>query len=120
MITLLDLQKLLPDSKIFNTDAPQNIQIDSVATLYQEKPNSITYVSEKSYQNDARNSKATAILTLHGWETLFTKPVLAVNHVDLALIEVLNKFHPEKLSSGKRGEYAVIHSSAVIGENTDI
>ena len=57
MITLLDLQKLLPDSKIYNTDSPESIQIESVATLYQEKPNSITYISEKSYQNSNHPQK---------------------------------------------------------------
>ncbi|MBK8396463.1 MAG: UDP-3-O-(3-hydroxymyristoyl)glucosamine N-acyltransferase [Leptospiraceae bacterium] len=120
MITLLGLQKLIPDSKIYNTDKPENIQIESVVTLYQDKPNSITYVSEKSYQNDARNSKATAILTLHGWEGLFTHPILAVNHVDLALIEVLNLFYPKQLPSGKREQFTAIHPSAKVGEKTDI
>ena len=120
MITLLDLQKLIPDSKIYNTDKPENIQIESVITLHQDKPNSITYVSEKSYQNDARNSKATAIITLHGWETLFSQPILAVNHVDLALITVLDLFFPKILPTGRREQFIVIHPSAVVGENTDI
>lgn len=120
MITLLDLQKLLPDSKIYNTDSPEKILIETVATLYQDKPNSITYISEKSYQQDAKISKATAIIVLHGWETLFTQPVIAVKNVDLALIEVLNLFYPPIISSGKRGEYIVIHPTAIIGENTEI
>jgi UDP-3-O-[3-hydroxymyristoyl] glucosamine N-acyltransferase len=120
MTTLLDLQKLLPDSKIFNTDKPESIKIESVATLYQDKPNSITYISEKSYQNDAKSSKASAIITLHGWENLFTQPVLAVNHVDLALIEVLNLFYPKPIATGRREQFIVIHASADIGENTDI
>ena len=120
MITLLDLQKLLPDSKIYNTDNPETIQLESVVTLYQDKPNSITYISEKSYQNDAKQSKANVIITLHGWEAIFTQPVLAVKHVDMALIEVLNIFYPTATPTGKRGQFVVIHPSAQIGENTDI
>ena len=120
MITLLDLQKLIPDSKIYNTDKPENIQIESVITLHQDKPNSITYVSEKSYQNDARNSKATAIITLHGWETLFSQPILAVNHVDLALITVLDLFFPKILPTGRREQFIVIHPSAVVRHTTHI
>ncbi len=121
MTTLLDLSNFLPDSKIHNTNEAEKIKIDSVATLYQNKPNSITYVSEKSYQNDAKKSSASAILTLHGWESLFeNKPVITVAHVDLALIEILNLFFPPKTPTNNRGQYIVIHPSAIIGENTEI
>ncbi len=121
MITLLELSNRLPESKIHNTNEPEKISLNSVITLYQNKPNSITYVSEKSYQNDAKKSLATVILTLHGWENLFeNRPVITVNHVDLALIQILDIFFPPQESVSKRGQYFVVHPSAIIGEFTDI
>ncbi|MCB1177120.1 MAG: UDP-3-O-(3-hydroxymyristoyl)glucosamine N-acyltransferase [Leptospiraceae bacterium] len=121
MITLSELQKKIPDSQIFNCDDPDSIKISTVVTLYQEKPNSITYISEKSYQNDAKKSNADAIVTLLGWEKLFeNKPVLAVKNVDLTLIELLNIFYPTSSPSNKKGQFIVIDPSVKIGDNTEI
>lgn len=120
MPSLLQLQQLIPGSKIANCDAPNELQIDRVSTLHQQFPNSLTYVSDKSYIKTALQSQASAFLIQPDWLEQFTKPVILVDHIELALIEVLKSFFPEKKPSGSISKLTDIDPTAVIGENSDI
>lgn len=120
MHSLLEIQKMVENSEIANCDNPEAIKIQHLSTLYQNIPNSLAYVSEKSYIKDAQKSNATAILIEKNWKDKFSCPVILVDNVNYALIDILNKLFPVEQAIGKCSEFVDIADSAIIGENTDI
>lgn len=120
MHSLLDLHKNVPGSKIAHCEAPDKLQIAKLATLHQDIPNSMTYVNTKVHLKKAQESQALAVLIHNDWIDDFSKPVLAVNDVDYALIQILNLLYPADKPSGKRGEFVVIDASVTVGDNCDI
>lgn len=120
MPSLIQIQQLIPGSKIANCENPNSLLIERVSTLHQDFPNSLTYVSDKSYIKTALKSNASAFLIQPDWIDQFDKPVILVNHIELALIEVLKHLHPEKQPSGQISKWVEIHPSATVGANSDI
>ncbi|MCB1189021.1 MAG: UDP-3-O-(3-hydroxymyristoyl)glucosamine N-acyltransferase [Leptospiraceae bacterium] len=120
MHSLSDIHKAIPGSEIINCDKPEELMIQNLSTLYQELPNSLTYVSDKSYIKDAGKAKASAILIYKDWKDKFSLPAILVDNVDMALIEVLKLYYPERKSTGKWSKFVDIANTATIGENTEI
>lgn len=120
MYTLSEIAKKILNSRIEHCSNPDNVIIRCLATHHQNLPESLTYVSDKTYLKSAIDSPATAVMIHPDWVAQFNRPVIVVPDVDMALIEILNLFYPSKKPSGKIKQNAVIDPTAVIGENTDI
>ena len=118
--TLKQLHENIKDSVIQNCNHPENVKIDSLASLNQKKENAISYVSSKKYISDANSSSAVAIFTNEEFAPSIKKPTLVVKHIDFALIEILKIIYPEKPLDGNISKTAIIHPSAKIGKNCSI
>lgn len=116
-----DILDLLVGSKITNCSDPTSIEIAHVLPLHSPAEKFLSFVSSKAFVNDAKISKASVLVVNQELAESFPdNTLIIVPHVELALIEVLNFFFPPPVSNGNHSTHAVIHSSAIIGENTEI
>ncbi|RHX82396.1 UDP-3-O-(3-hydroxymyristoyl)glucosamine N-acyltransferase [Leptospira yasudae] len=114
-ITLLDLAKKISGSKIVNTQSPESILIDKVATLSPGAKGSISFLSNKKMLSEARKTLSSVVLTTEEFSREISLPCLVVSNPELSLAEVLNVLYPPYVPSGKISSTALIHPSAKLG-----
>ncbi len=120
MYTLSELKHKISNSEILHCTQPEQIKIERIITLHQDVPNSLSYASDKSYLKSAKESKATVVMIPKELGSRMDRACLLVDNVDLALIEILALYFPEKHPRGNIQQWVVIDSSASVGSNSDI
>lgn len=118
--TLAEIQKSIPDAEIMGTDTPEEILIETVCSINQNKTNSISFLSSKKFIQNAINSTANALFTSKNLAEGLSKPLLVVKNVDMTLIALLNLLHPEPAAQPKISPSATIHPSVSLGKNITI
>lgn len=118
---LKQVQDIIPNSKVQNTDKPESIIFTSLAPLNSEKENFLSFVSSKSHLADAKKSKAVAIIANEEMAASLTdKPLLIVDNVELQNAKVLNLLFPPKQPNGIIESTAIIHNTAKVGKGTQL
>jgi UDP-3-O-[3-hydroxymyristoyl] glucosamine N-acyltransferase len=120
MFSLEQIKNFIPNSEVIHVENPSTIKIENIITLHQDLPNSLSYAADKSYLKTALLSKATVLMIPKELKDQINRPALLVESVDFALIEILNKYFPMKVASGRRKEFLVVDPTSKIGKNTDL
>jgi UDP-3-O-[3-hydroxymyristoyl] glucosamine N-acyltransferase len=118
--SLNDIMALLQNAELKNCENPDDIKIECVVPLDEDKKKSISFVSSKHFIEIAKNSKATALIVNKKIAHNFHRPVLIVDNASLSLVPILNLFYPPKKPSGEISNKASIHPLSSIGKNSDI
>ncbi len=118
--SLLEIQSNIEGSELQNCNNPENVIIDCVVTLDDDKQNSISFVRSRAFVEQGKISKATIIIVNKQLAKEFERPVLVVKNVEESLIPVLSLFHSPKSPNGTISEKSSIHETATIGENSEI
>ncbi|MDX1957297.1 MAG: UDP-3-O-(3-hydroxymyristoyl)glucosamine N-acyltransferase [Leptospiraceae bacterium] len=120
LFTLAELQKLIPDSEVRNSEKPDEIKFQSIGSLDSSNTDFISFIANKTNLKDAKKSKALGLITNSELASEFTIPVLVVPNVDLGLIAILNYLFPPNKPDGIISKTAIIHPTAKIGEGSTI
>lgn len=118
---LKQIQDVIPNSKILNTDNPEAIIFNSLAPLNSDKEKFISFVSAKGHLSEAKKTKAVALIVNQEIASNFTDiPILIVDNVELQNAKILNLLFPPKTPNGVISTTAIIHPSAKVGSNTQL
>jgi UDP-3-O-[3-hydroxymyristoyl] glucosamine N-acyltransferase len=118
--TLSQIQSQVKGSYIKNCENPDDVLINCVVTLDDNRENSITFVRSKTFIEKSHKSNASVIIISKIFEKNYDRPILVVDNVEESLIPVLSLFHSEPVPSGIISEKTSIHPTVTIGENCDI
>ena len=115
MATLKELAKLVQGTII----GDPNLLINGTSTIEDGKPNTITFIGYKKYNQYATISKASAII-VEDKDLLVNLNGIVVNNSQEAIIKVLEYFAPRYGEQAGINKTAQIDPKAIIGKNVSI
>ncbi|EMN51063.1 UDP-3-O-[3-hydroxymyristoyl] glucosamine N-acyltransferase LpxD [Leptospira interrogans str. L1207] len=93
-IKLSELAKKINESKIVNTQIPDEVVVNKIATLSPGEKNSLSFLSHKKMLSEAKKTLSSVILTTEEFAKELSIPCIVVSNPELSLTEVLNLLYP--------------------------
>ncbi|EMG24332.1 UDP-3-O-[3-hydroxymyristoyl] glucosamine N-acyltransferase LpxD [Leptospira interrogans serovar Copenhageni str. LT2050] len=119
-IKLSELAKKINESKIVNTQIPDEVVVNKIATLSPGEKNSLSFLSHKKMLSEAKKTLSSVILTTEEFAKELSIPCIVVSNPELSLAEVLNLLYPPYVPAGKISSSAIIHPTAKLGVGVTI
>lgn len=99
-IKLSELAKKINESKIVNTQIPDELVVNKIATLSPGEKNSLSFLSHKKMLSEAKKTLSSVILTTEEFAKELSIPCIVVSNPELSLAEVLNLLYPPYVPAG--------------------
>ena len=120
MYTLKQIQEKISGISISGIDDPGQISIQTIKTVEDAVPGSITILTNKKYAQAADSSSASAILTTEKLSEGLKKPLIIAQNTDMALYHLVNLLYPNDKIEPSISSTAKIADSVRIGINANI
>lgn len=86
-IKLSELAKKINESKIVNTQIPDEVVVNKIATLSPGEKNSLSFLSHKKMLSEAKKTLSSVILTTEEFAKELSIPCIVVSNPELSLAE---------------------------------